>query len=159
MTLRLGSRIVSGLVVLCFCVSAFALEPTLRAPANVKHLDQLIQKLGTGQNALVAVRLKDKSSASGYVSEAGEDYMILVNPKTGEQTTVPYAEVDRMQGYNIATGTEVHEHTGLRSKLVKFAVRGLPGHRIPKNSFAGGTVLIVGIIIGVILAIVLAKTL
>ena len=156
---RLGPRVLSLFVVLCFCGSAFAYAPNLQRPQDVKHLDQLIQKLGTGEHALVAVRLKDKSSAAGYVEKAGRDSMVLVNPKTGEETEIEYFKVDRMQGYNMETGTEVHQNTGWRSKLVKFAIANLPGHQVPKNSFAGTTVLIVGIIIGIILAVVLAKAL
>lgn len=160
MSLRLSCRVLVGLFILLWCGSAFAVEPNVpAAPANVRHLNQLIQKLGTGQDALVAVRLKDKSAVAGYVSEAGPDYMILVNTKTGEETRVDYAQVDRMQGYNLETKTEVHQNTGIRSKLVRFATWGWPGHQIPKNSFFGGTALIVGIVIGIILAIVLAKTL
>ena len=116
-----------------------------------------MEKLGTGENALVAVRLKNKTAASGYVEEAAADHMLLVNPKTGEETRVSYYDVDRLQGYNIETKTEVHQNTGLRSKLVKFATWGLPGHQIPEEGFAHSTALIVGIILGIILAIVLAK--
>lgn len=160
----MGFRLRAGLLVLMFTVvsgaGAFAVKTNLpAAPAEVKHLDKLIQKLGVGPSSLVAVRLKDKTAVSGYVAEADADSMVLVNPKTGEETTVSYDQVDRMQGYNLESGTEVHQNTGIRSKLVRFAVAAIPGHQIPKNSFAGGTVLIVGIILGIILAIVLAKAL
>jgi len=160
MSLRLCARVLVLLFTFALCASAFAIEPNAQGvPDNVKHLDHLIQKLGTGQTALVAVRLKDKSAVAGYVSEAGADYMVLVDPKTGHETQVSYYKVDRMQGYNVETKTEVHQNTGIRSKLVKFATWGLPGHQVPKNGFLGVSALVIGIIIGIILAIVLAKAL
>jgi hypothetical protein len=159
---RLFARIVTGLFILLLCGvlcgPAFAIEPNIHAvPAEVKHIHQLMQKLGAGQGALVAVRLKDKSAVAGYVREAGPDSMVIVDTKTGEATQVSYYDVDRMQGYNLETKTEVHQNTGIRSKVVKFATWGMPGHQIPENGFAHSTALIVGVIIGIILAIVLAK--
>src|SRR5579884_2025968 len=97
------------LCTLCFlifgwCGSALAIEPSMHArSASVKHLNEKIQKLGTGQYALVAVRLKNKTAIAGYVKEAGPDSMVLVDTKTGDETEIAYDSVDRMQGYNLQT--------------------------------------------------------
>ena len=77
MSLRLFTRLLAPVFILVCCGSAFALEPNV-VPANVRHVHQLMQKLGTGENALVAVRLKNKTAASGYVEEAAADHMLLV---------------------------------------------------------------------------------
>ncbi|HVZ19219.1 MAG TPA: hypothetical protein VG897_19020 [Terriglobales bacterium] len=146
------------LVIALACASAFGIEPNVRVvPPEVTHISGLVQKLGTGEAALVAVRLKDKTATSGYIAEAGPDYMIVVDPKTGEESKVSFYKIDRLQGYNISTRSEVHHRTGFRSRLVRLAMKGLPTHQVPRNGFAHSTALIVGVILGLILAIVLAK--
>jgi len=144
-----------------FSADALAIQSTDRPAQRHKivHLNQLIETLGCGEDALIAVRLRDKSVVSGYVADIGTDSFAIANPNTGTSTTVEYAEVSRLQGFNLATGTEVHHGLGLRGKLLRIAGWVVPGQRVQRNNLSRTeTVLIVGIIIGIIVAIVVAKT-
>ncbi len=55
-----------------------------------------IAKLGTGTDARVEVRLRDKTKLKGYVSKIGEDDFAITDGKTGAATTVSYAQVEKL---------------------------------------------------------------
>lgn len=66
-----------------------------------------IAKLGTGSSARVEVKLRDKTKIKGYISEATEDYFVVVEDKTGEATQVPYQQVKKVKGKNNLTGEQI----------------------------------------------------
>lgn len=66
-----------------------------------------ISKLGTGSDARVEVKLRDKTKLKGYVSEAGEDNFVVVDEKTGASSTVPYVQVKQVKGNNLSTAAEI----------------------------------------------------
>jgi hypothetical protein len=66
-----------------------------------------IGKLGTGAEARVEVKLRDKTKLKGYVSEAGADRFVLVNEKTGATATVAYSQVKQVKGNNLSKGAEI----------------------------------------------------
>jgi hypothetical protein len=66
-----------------------------------------ISKLGTGSEARVEVKLRDKTKLKGYVSEAGEDSFVVVDRKTGATSTVTYAQVKQVKGNNLSTAAEI----------------------------------------------------
>jgi hypothetical protein len=140
-------------------MSGWAINPNqVVRPKRVERISQLVQTLGSGENSLVAVRLKDKTAIAGHVEEAGEDSFTVIEKGSGESVKVSYYKIDRLQGYNLETGTEIHEGTGIRAKLARMAMKVLPGQEVPVNSLTGGQrTLLIGIIIGIILAIVLSK--
>jgi hypothetical protein len=47
-----------------------------------------IVKLGTGPEARIEVRLSDKTKLKGYVRESDETQFVIVDAKTGVETTV-----------------------------------------------------------------------
>ncbi len=55
-----------------------------------------ILKLGTGKEARVAVRLKNRSIVEGYVSEASDKTFVVVAEKSGVITTIPYLQVNKL---------------------------------------------------------------
>ena len=57
----------------------------------------LIAKLGTGPDARIGVKLRDKTDLDGYVSEAGDDHFVVTNSKTGAVTTVMYSQVEKIK--------------------------------------------------------------
>ena len=66
-----------------------------------------ISKLGTGAEARIEVKLRDKTKLKGYVSEAGEDSFVIVDEKTGATSTVTYSQVKQVKGNNLSRGAEI----------------------------------------------------
>ncbi len=144
-----------------WCASGWAITPnqTVR-PKRVEKISQLMDKLGSGEDSLVAVKMTDKTAVAGHVEELGPDYATVVDRKTGEAVKVSYYRVEKLQGYNVATKTEVHEGTGIQAKIARTMLKVIPGQQVPVNSLTGSNkTLLIGIIIGIILAIILAKVL
>ena len=145
----------------CFLIIATTAQAASYGPApepNVKaeRIARLGQKLGSGADAFLAVRLKDKSTLTGWVAQWKADSLDLVNPNTGEHQLVAYSDVTRLAGYNLATGVQVQQGAGITGKLARIATI-IPGQRMHGNSFTKRGMLIVGIAVGVVLAIVLIK--
>ena len=66
-----------------------------------------ISKLGTGAEARIEVKLRDKTKLKGYVGEAGEDSFVVVDEKTGAASTVTYSQVKQVKGNNLSQGAEI----------------------------------------------------
>ena len=77
-----------------------------------------IAKLGTGNQALIAVKLKDKTKVAGYISEVREDSFVVVHPKFGAVTSVNYADVAQAKGNNISTGAKIAIGIGIGAAAV-----------------------------------------
>jgi hypothetical protein len=73
----------------------------------VKKLKEGIARLGTGTEARVEVKLKDKTKLKGYVSEVGDEGFSVVDSKTGTSTRVNYPQVQKVKGHNLSTGAKV----------------------------------------------------
>src|SRR5262245_66180914 len=66
-----------------------------RDKVDLKRTSQVkagIAKLGLGEDARVAVKLRNKKLLGGYISQAGEETFVLTDLKTGESTTIQYAD-------------------------------------------------------------------
>ncbi len=142
------------------CSDAAAIRATTaQTRKQTTQLNQLLEKVGSGHDALVAVRLQDRSVVSGYMGSSGPFSVSLADPKTGAVQKVDYSQVDRLAGYNLATGVQVEQGTGIRGKLARAIGYVIPVKHVQGNHLSGGSkVLLIGIIIGVIVAIVVAKT-
>jgi len=66
-----------------------------------------ISKLGTGAEARIEVKLRDKRKLKGYVSEAGEGSFVIVDEKTGATSTLAYSQVKQVKGKNLSTAAEI----------------------------------------------------
>ena len=65
-----------------------------------------ILKLGTGPEARVEVKLRDKQKLVGYVSEASAEFFTVVDA-SGHATTVVYPQVKQAKGNNLADGIKI----------------------------------------------------
>src|SRR5215510_13298746 len=72
-----------------------------------------VAKLGVGKEARIAVKLRDKTHVSGYVSHAGEDSFIITDIKTGATTEVAYGDVTQAKGQNLSTGATIAIAVGI----------------------------------------------
>src|SRR5262245_17022043 len=66
-----------------------------------------IAKLGTGRDARVEVKLRDKTKLKGHISEVGDESFAVVDVKTGAATTVSYSQVKQVKGNNLSTGAAI----------------------------------------------------
>src|SRR5215213_11295214 len=65
-----------------------------------------ISKLGTGTDARIEVKLRDKTKLKGYVSEADADSFVVVDEKTNTISRMTYAQVKQVKGNNHSTAVE-----------------------------------------------------
>jgi hypothetical protein len=137
---------------------AAAIAPATPLSSHSLHTSKLVKALGSGPDAALAVRLFDRSVVSGYVAEAGPESFVVVDPATGSSRSIPYAAVIWLSGFNMVSGTEVHQGTGFGAKVRGTLAYLLPARPAPASHFSTTKTLIVGIVIGIVLAIVLAKT-
>ncbi len=87
-------------------VAAAGARPALAAPgqfiwhnADAAKVKAAVAKLGVGERAHVAVRLRDKTMIKGHVKEAREDDFVVVK-KDGTEVAVPYEQVRLFNGDN-----------------------------------------------------------
>ncbi len=66
-----------------------------------------IAKLGTGTEARIEVKLKNKTKLKGYISEAGADSFTVVDEKSGAATQVAYPQVKQVKGNNLSEGVKI----------------------------------------------------
>jgi len=62
-----------------------------------------IFKLGTGPQARVEVKLRDKTKLSGYISEANVTSFVVTDAN-GARAVVAYPDVAQVKGNNLSTG-------------------------------------------------------
>lgn len=74
---------------------------------HIKKVRASVLKLGVGRDARIQVRLRDKTRLSGFVSEVGEDSLVIESETTGAVTTVAYPNVTQVKGHNLSTGAKI----------------------------------------------------
>ncbi len=104
--------------------------------AKIAKIKAQARHILLGDSTHATIELLDKTKLSGDILEVGEDHLVLREVKTGQDTQVPYAKVNKLHGSN---------RTAL--KLVRIVALGA-GENHPK-----GTLIFVGILFGGILAL------
>lgn len=66
-----------------------------------------IRRLGTGPDARIKLKLRDKTKLEGYVGEANENDFTVVNAHNGTSTTVAYPQVGTARGNNLSGGVKI----------------------------------------------------
>lgn len=91
---------------------AFAQTADPKREKKAQEVKQKIQKLGTGQSAVVKVRLYNDTEYKGYVSRAGEgDFEVTDTARNAH--TVLYSDVRSIGGKNMSTGTKIAIGVGI----------------------------------------------
>jgi hypothetical protein len=97
MSKKLFVMALAGLLLNLVCVFPVAAsggqEKEAKQLAEVKNK---IAHLGTGPDARVEVKLRDKTKLKGYVSKIGDDDFTITDRKSGAATTVRYAQVEKL---------------------------------------------------------------
>jgi hypothetical protein len=86
---------------------AWAIQPDQALSAHAALVKGSVQRIGAGTNSLIAVRLRDKSVVSGWVSGVNEDSFQLTDVHTNTISTVRFAEATRLAGANLVSGDTV----------------------------------------------------
>ena len=66
-----------------------------------------VQKRGTGEKSRVKLRLRNKAEVKGYISKIEDASFDVTDKKTGRATTIPYADVERVQGVGLSKGAKI----------------------------------------------------
>ena len=97
-----------GLLINMVSVSpVYAASKEAKQARFAEQVKKGVLKLGTGTDARVEVKLRDKTKLKGYIGEAGEDGFIVVDAKMGVATTVAYQQVKQVKGHNLSSGQRV----------------------------------------------------
>ncbi|HWS52794.1 MAG TPA: hypothetical protein VN228_01595 [Pyrinomonadaceae bacterium] len=80
-----------------------------------------IARLGTGREAVVELKLRDKTRLKGYVAEAGPDSFTVVDAG-GRATRVSYPQVRQARGHNLSEGAKIAIGVGIIAAIIIIAV-------------------------------------
>ncbi len=89
------------------CYSSVVASPKPKEVEFAAKVETAIAKLGTGSDARVEVRLRDKTKLKGYISEASKEGFIVVDENTGVATQVAYPQVKKVKGKNNLSGEKI----------------------------------------------------
>ena len=105
----LSLALIGALLYALLAVPAFAATstPEEKEAARVAKIKASITKLGTGSEATIKIKLRDKTKLSGYVSQANADSFTITDAKTGAATEVLYPNVTQAKGKNLSTGAAI----------------------------------------------------
>lgn len=112
------------LMVACLVVSAVSVRPVAassNAEKEVRFAGKVklgIEKLGSGRDTRVEVKLRDKTRLKGYISEISDNGFVVTDVKTGASKNVAYAEVRQIKGNNMSTGAKIAIGVGVAVGLI-----------------------------------------
>lgn len=84
-----------------------AQSPSRKDEQHANKIMRNILKLGTGPEARVMVKLRDKTVLVGFINTSGQDSFNMTDQMTGKLATVEYAQVKEVRGSNSRTGVIV----------------------------------------------------
>jgi hypothetical protein len=101
---------ISIALLLIHCICAQPIQAANNSEKQAKFTQKIrdgITRLGTGQDARVAVKLRDKTKIVGYISEIKQDSFSIADVRTGTSTEVALNNVTQVKGHNLSTGAKV----------------------------------------------------
>ncbi|MCI0392525.1 MAG: hypothetical protein MOB07_27655 [Acidobacteria bacterium] len=100
--------LVSSLIFTLFGAAPVSAKSKAEKQAErVEKIKAGVAKLGVGREALITVKLRDKTKLSGYISRAEADFFVVTDAKTGASTEVNYPDVTQAKGQNLSTGASI----------------------------------------------------
>jgi hypothetical protein len=66
-----------------------------------------VQRRGVGEKSRVKVRLRNKALVKGYISKIQDESFDVTDASTGRATTVPYANIEGVQGAGLSKGAKI----------------------------------------------------
>lgn len=77
-----------------------------------------VTKLGTGPDARIKIKLKDKTKLEGYIVESDPSQVVVMDAKTGEAVPVSYPAVKQVSGNNLSTGVKIAIGIGIALAVI-----------------------------------------
>lgn len=99
--------------------SVWAKSKAEKEAQQTAKIKTAIQKLGTGPDARVSLKLRDKTKVAGFIREAGAETFVVVGA-AGANTTVSYPNVVQVKGNNLSTGAKVAIVLGIAAAVLGF---------------------------------------
>ena len=112
---RILSFMLTGSMILTMATAPSVLAKS-KAEKEAERAEKVkagVARLGVGKEARIAVKLRDKTRVSGYISQADEDSFVVTDVKTGAATEVAYTDVTQAKGQNLSTGATIAIAVGL----------------------------------------------
>lgn len=101
------------------CAAVASAKPKAEKEAEqAAKVRQGIIKLGTGERALVKLKLRDGTRLEGFVAAADDASFTVVSAKTGAAAVVAYRQVGQVKGNNLSTGAKVAIGVGIAVLLI-----------------------------------------
>jgi len=101
------------MMVACLVLTALNIQPVAAATMAEKEarfagkVKLGIEKLGSGPETRVEVKLRDKTRLKGYISEIHDAGFVVTDLKTGASNSIAYAGVSKVKGNNMSTGAKI----------------------------------------------------
>ena len=94
------------LCVFCFTPAAAGSREDEQAQLAAK-VKSAVARLGTGPDARIEIKLRDKTKLKGYIREASADTFVVIDDRTGASTEIAYPQVKQAKGKNRLSGDKV----------------------------------------------------
>jgi len=105
-------------VVLVFNSVVVAQGMQTEEATQATKLKARVQKRGIGEKSRVKVRLRNKVEVKGYISKIEDASFDVTEKNTGHATTIPYANVESVQGAGLSRGAKIGIIVGVAVAIV-----------------------------------------
>jgi hypothetical protein len=78
-----------------------------RQTQRAEKVKDAVAKLGIGEMARVKIKLEDGTKLEGYIGEANNENLVVMNARSGQAVRVAYPQIKQVKGHNISTGTRI----------------------------------------------------
>ena len=114
MKIRNGLAICLAIVSLTMAapIGVYAQAVQTKEAKRAQEVKTKIRDLGTGQSAVVKVKLYSGTKYEGYVQSAGENDFVVVTT-AGQSNTIAYSDVKSIGGKNMSTGAKIAIGVGI----------------------------------------------
>jgi len=89
---------------------------------QVAKIKAQIQKRGAGEKSKVRVTLGNGTVVKGYISKVEESSFDLDGSKSGQATSISYADVQKIQGPGLPTGAKIAIGGGIGVAIVALVI-------------------------------------
>jgi RimP-like protein len=93
--------------VLVFNSVAVAQATQTQGASQAAKVKAEVQKRSIGEKSRVKVRLRNKAEVKGYISKIEDASFDVTDKKTRTATTIPYADVEKVQGSGLSKGAKI----------------------------------------------------